>query len=107
MIPFKVDSFFSLLDGKGENAGKMDSSIIGEELIKEAELSAEEENKLNEAGEEVGNETNKIRKKRGRPSKNSEDKEDLPKSKKAKKSPRKKLNLRIRPINNIRKKNRL
>ena len=92
-------------NGKDENTEKMDSvedpsntlpTIVGEELIAEAE------NKLNEeAGEVVGNKTNKIRRKRGRPSekdRDKEDKEDLPESKKDKKSPRKNItNKRGRP----------
>ena len=93
-------------NGKGENTEKMDSiedpfntlpTIVGEELIAEAE------NKLNEeAGEVVGNKTNEIRRKRGRPSekdKDKEDKENLPESKKVKKSPRKRRNLKVMSIN--------
>ena len=92
-------------NGKGENAEKMDSfedpsntsqTIVGEELIAEAKLIAEEkpneetENKLNEEVEENKNENNKSRSSERDGDK--EDKEDLLESKKVKKSPRKKQN---------------
>ena len=93
-------------NGKGENTEKMDSiedpsntlpTIVGEELIAEAE------NKLNEeAGEVVGNKTNEIRRKIDRPSKkdkDKEDQEDLPENKKVKKSPQKRRNLKVKSIN--------
>ena len=97
-------------NGKGENTEKMDSiedpsntlpTIVGEELIAEAEnkLNEEAENKLNEeAGEVVGNKTNVIRRKRGGPSEKDKDKEDLPESKKVK-STRKRRNLKVMSVN--------